>query len=105
MKLVWRASALADLETIISYTADRNIAAAERLHSSIEASAEGLRERPRLYRPGRVPGSREAVVHPNYILVYGVSADTVEIIAAVHSRQQYPWRVRYATPWDILQPT
>jgi toxin ParE1/3/4 len=90
LNLVWRAGALDDLETIISYIADRNVAAAERLHAAIEACAEGLRERPLLYRPGRVEGTREAVVHPNYILIYGVGADTVEIIAVVHSRQQYP---------------
>ncbi len=90
MQLVWRASALDDLETIISYIAERNPAAAERLHSAIEACAEGLRERPYLYRPGRVEGTREAVVHPNYILIYEVGADSVEVVAVVHSRQQYP---------------
>lgn len=88
--LVWRASALDDLEAIISYIADRNTPAAERLQSVIEACAEGLPDHPFLYRPGRVAGTREAVVHPNYILIYGVSEETVEIIAVVHSRQQYP---------------
>ena len=88
--LVWRASALDDLETIISYIAERNAAAAERLQSAIEACAKGLPEHPFLYRPGRVAGTREAVVHPNYILIYGVSADAIEIVAVVHSRQQYP---------------
>ena len=90
MKLEWRASALDDLETIIAYIAERNLAAAGRLHAAIEACAEGLREHPFLYRPGRVEGTREAVVHPNYILIYGVGADAVEILAVVHSRQQYP---------------
>ena len=90
MRLVWRASALDDLETIISYIAERNAVAAERLQSLIEACAEGLPERPFLYRPGRVKGTREAVVHPNYILIYEVGEETVEVIAVVHSRQQYP---------------
>lgn len=90
LTLVWRASALDDLETIISYIADRNPAAAERLQSAIEACAEGLPDHPFLYRPGRVAGTREAIVHPNYILIYGVEADRIEIIAVVHSRQQYP---------------
>jgi addiction module RelE/StbE family toxin len=88
--LVWRASALDDLETIISYIADRNAAAAERLQAAIEACAEGLPQHPFLYRPGRVDGTREAVVHPNYILIYSLDDDAVEIIAVVHSRQQYP---------------
>ena len=90
MKLVWRAGALDDLEAIISYIADRNAAAAERLHAAIEACAEGLREHPFLYRPGRIDGTREAVVHPNYILIYEAGNDRVTITAVVHSRQQYP---------------
>ncbi len=90
MKLVWRADALADLKSIVGYIADRNALAAIRLHSAIEACAEGLRERPFLYRPGRVEGTREAVVHPSYILIYEVGTDAVEITAVVHSRQQYP---------------
>jgi addiction module RelE/StbE family toxin len=90
VRLVWRASALDDLETIISYIAERNVAAAERLHGAIEACADGLRNHPFLYRPGRVEGTREAVVHPNYILVYEVGDATIEIVAVVHSRQQYP---------------
>lgn len=90
MRLVWRASAVDDLEKIISYIAERNAAAAERLQSLIEACADGLAERPFLYRPGRVTGTREAVVHPNYILIYEVIGETVEVIAVVHSRQRYP---------------
>jgi len=90
MKLVWRARALADLKSIVEYIADRNPPAAERLQSAIETCARRLRERPHLYRPGRVPGTREAVVHPNYILICRVSAEAVEIVRVVHSRQQYP---------------
>jgi plasmid stabilization system protein ParE len=37
-----------------------------------------------------VPGTREAVVHPNYILVYRVTADAVEIVNLVHARREYP---------------
>jgi toxin ParE1/3/4 len=90
MKLVWRADALADLKSIVEYIADRNAPAGRRLHSAIEACAERLRERPFLHRPGRVEGTREAVVHPNYILIYEVGAEAVEITAVVHSRQRYP---------------
>ena len=41
------------------------------------------------HRPARVPGTREAIVHPNYILVYRVG-ETIDILAVLHSRQQYP---------------
>ena len=89
-KLVWRAGALEDLQSIIEFVAERNAPSAERLHSAIEVCAERLRKRPFLYRPGRVEGTREAVVHPNYILIYEVGTEAVEITAVVHSRSQYP---------------
>ncbi|HYG46831.1 MAG TPA: type II toxin-antitoxin system RelE/ParE family toxin [Allosphingosinicella sp.] len=54
MKLVWRATALADLEGIMSYIAARSESAAERLQSSIEAYADRLTRHPFLYRSGRV---------------------------------------------------
>ena len=90
LNLVWRASALDDLDHIISYIAEHDLAAAERLLDAIEAAADRLAEHPFMYRSGRVPGTREAVVHPNYILIYHVTADAVEIISLVHARQEYP---------------
>ncbi len=86
LTLVWRHNALDDLETIISYIAQRNLAAAERLQALIEGCAERLPLNPYLYRTGRVDGTREAVVHPNYILVYRVGLDLIEIV----NRQDYP---------------
>jgi addiction module RelE/StbE family toxin len=90
LKLVWRPSARHDLRSIITYIAERNQAAAASLGQAIEACAERLPDHPFLYRPGRAPGTREAVVHPNYIIVYRVTAEAVEIVNLVHARQQYP---------------
>jgi len=90
LRLIWRRSARDDAAAIFNYIAERNAAAAERLQGAIEACAEGLRDRPFMYGPGRVEGTREAVVHPNYIVVYRVTADAVEITAVVHARQEYP---------------
>ncbi|WP_338446184.1 type II toxin-antitoxin system RelE/ParE family toxin [Pelagerythrobacter marensis] len=70
--LIWRASALADLKQTIDYISERDILAAERLLAAIEACAERLPDHPFMYRPGRIAGTREAVVHPNYILIYRV---------------------------------
>ncbi len=87
--LVWRAEARADLVAIVTYIADRNSDAADRLNAAIQHTTEQLPAHPYIHRPGRVAGTREAVVHPNYILVYQV-ADAVEILAVLHARQQYP---------------
>jgi addiction module RelE/StbE family toxin len=89
-RLIWRARALDDLETIITYIAERNLTAARRLHAAIEACADALPAHPFAFRPGRVAGTREAVVHPNYILIYRVLDETLEIVNVVHARQQYP---------------
>ncbi len=90
LTLVWRNSARDDAEQIFTYIAERDRPAALRLLDAMEACAERLPEHPYLYRPGRVAGTREAVVHPNYILIYRVTADSVEIVNVVHARQRYP---------------
>ena len=78
------------MEDLFSYIADRNLAAAIRLRNAIMACAERLPEHPYIYRLGRAPGTREAVVHPNNILIYEVGADAVEIMRVIHARREYP---------------
>ena len=39
---------------------------------------------------GKVPGTREIVAHPNYIIIYQVSENTVDVLRVLHSRQQFP---------------
>ncbi|WP_244884377.1 type II toxin-antitoxin system RelE/ParE family toxin [Sphingobium cupriresistens] len=90
LPVVWRASALRKLESVIDYIEIRNPAAADRIGAAIQHAADRLPDHPYLHRPGRVSGTREAVVHPNYILVYRVMADRIQILALHHSRQQYP---------------
>ncbi len=88
--LIWRETALSDLEAIHGYVAVHDPAAADRLQEIFETSAERLAEHPFMYRRGRTDGTREAVVHPNYILVYRVTAEAVEIVNVLHTRRQYP---------------
>ncbi|HBP0372782.1 TPA: type II toxin-antitoxin system RelE/ParE family toxin [Pseudomonas aeruginosa] len=86
----WTDEATADLVEIIDYIEQRNPLAAEALHASILRAVEGLPAAPYLFRPGRVPGSREAVVHPNYQVVYQVCTETIDVLRVLHSRQEYP---------------
>ena len=90
MNLIWLPAARRDLETIIRYIAERDTGAAQGLTSLIENCAERLAEHPFMYRAGRAGGTREAVVHPNYILIYRVTSNAVEIVSLVHARQEYP---------------
>lgn len=43
-----------------------------------------------MYRQGRVVGTREAVVHPNYLMIYQIQEKQIVIVSVVHARQQYP---------------
>nr|WP_259640053.1 type II toxin-antitoxin system RelE/ParE family toxin [Pseudomonas syringae] len=51
---------------------------------------EALPLHPYIHRPGRVPGTREAVVHPNYLVVYRVGTERISILDVLHARQEYP---------------
>jgi toxin ParE1/3/4 len=86
----WNAKALDELTAIGGHIAQFNPMAAEGLQEAIEASALPLSEHPYLYRVGRVPGTRELVVHPNYIVVYRVLSEHVEIVGVLHAAREYP---------------
>ena len=90
MQLNWLPEARDELRDILSFIADRNPDAAERLNERIEYVAQQLVYTPHAYRPGRIDGTREVVVHPNYVLVYRVAEDAVWILAVLHARQHYP---------------
>ena len=74
----------------MAYIADDNLAAAIRLDEEFEAEAELARQRPTLYRPGRMAGTREIVVRPSYVMVYRLTRVTVEMLRVLHTAQQWP---------------
>jgi addiction module RelE/StbE family toxin len=90
LTLVWRERARRDVTAAIEYIAAHNTAAADHMESVINAFAERLTEHPYMCRSGRIPGTREGVVHPNYILVYRITADAIEIVRVIHAHQQFP---------------
>ncbi len=90
LTLVWTDEATTDLLDILDYIAGRNVSAADRINDMIQHAADRLPDAPYIHRPGRAPGTREAIVHPNYIIVYRVAVETVDILAILHARQQYP---------------
>ena len=82
--------ALVDRETIMGYIPLDNPAAAIDLDQDFEVKAENARQRPKLYKAGRVKGTREIVVRPNYVMVYRVTGDLVEVLRILHAAQQWP---------------
>ena len=65
---------------------------ASALAKLIRARAGRLSEPPTLFRKGRVRGTREMVVHPNYLVVYRVQerGRRVEILRVLHTTRQWP---------------
>jgi toxin ParE1/3/4 len=90
MLLEWRPEARAALREILSFISERNLVAAFSLGDEIERATSALPQHPYLYRHGKVAGTREMVVHPNYVVIYRVTSSAIEIINVLHSRQQYP---------------
>ena len=90
LPVAWRKEASQELDEIIDYIAQFDERAADRLEAAALECAERLPEFPYLYRMGRVAGTREAVIHPNYIIVYRVGTTQIDILSVVHSRRNYP---------------
>ena len=90
LQVRWTEEAIRDLVEIIGYIEERDPLAAARLQDDIVQTAERLGYVPFLYRPGRVPGTRELVVRPNYLVVYQVGDGVLDLLRVLHARQQYP---------------
>ena len=82
--------ALADCDVLMVHIAQDNPTAAIDPDLEFETKAENARLRPKLYQAGRVKGTRETVVRPNYVIVYRVQGDVVEVLRAPHAAQQWP---------------
>lgn len=89
-ELRWLARANSDLKSIVDYISDDNPDAADLLLQDIEMRVDQLLEQPRSGRVGRVAGTRELVVKPNYIVVYAEGRDGVEILRVLHAARLWP---------------
>ncbi|MDE1991729.1 MAG: type II toxin-antitoxin system RelE/ParE family toxin [Rhizobiaceae bacterium] len=90
MKLAWTPEARADRHAIYAYIEAENAAAALMLDELFAKRSRQLITHPMTGRPGRVSGTRELVVHKNYILIYDFAGETVRIIRILHAAQQWP---------------
>lgn len=89
-ELKWRETAREDLRAIFEYIADDNPDAALALLDEIEIKVDHLADQPQVYRSGRVAGTREMVVRPNYLVVYQETPDLITILRVLHAAQMWP---------------
>lgn len=91
LPIIWRVSARDDLRDIIAFIAGENPQAARRMLIRLQDAVLPVSEHPYIFRASeRVPGLREIVAHPNYVVLYRVTATNIEIVNVVHTRRQFP---------------
>jgi len=89
-ELEWKAPAIADLMAIVDYISEDNPSAASALMDEIQIKVASLRDHPKRCRPGRVQGTRELIVRPNYIVVYTDTPKVVTVLRVLHAAQMWP---------------
>jgi toxin ParE1/3/4 len=83
--------ARAQLRRIGRYIAQDSPTAAQQVVARITDAVDGFATFPTMGRPGRVIGTRELIVPGTpYVVAYRVRESTVEVLAVMHSAQQWP---------------
>jgi toxin ParE1/3/4 len=94
MEIIWRASALNDLQAVREFIAEDNPQAAARVLAAIRNAVDQLARHPDLGRAGRVEGTRELIISDTpYIVAYRTTENEVRILAIVHTARQWPRRL------------
>ncbi len=90
MELFWTHEAIQNRLEIYDCIEADNPAAALALNELFSECANRLLSYPALGRPGRIAGTRELVVHRNYILVYDLKGDSVRVLQVLHAARRWP---------------
>ena len=90
MPLFWTPESVQDREGIYDFIEADNPVAAMEMDEMFSEKALRLLDHPKLGRLGRMTGTRELVVHANYILVYDVKGDQVRVLRLLHAARRWP---------------
>lgn len=85
MKLFWTSEAIQDRDEIYNYIEADNLVAALTLDEQFSEKSSSSVIHLNFGRSGRVVGTRELIVHRNYVMVYDVADDIVRILRVLHS--------------------
>jgi addiction module RelE/StbE family toxin len=84
MALKWTKTALRSLDEIAGFIAKDNPTRATSFVQELKEALNKLQVHTGMGRAGRVLGTRELVLHKNYIAIYRVRGDDVEILRLLH---------------------
>lgn len=84
MAIKWTKSALHTVNEIAGHIAKDNPVRATSFVLELQGAVTKLQAHPGMGKAGRVPGTRELVLHKNYNAIYRVRGDDVEILRLHH---------------------
>ena len=91
MQVKWLRKALRNLDDEAAFIAADDATNARLVVKRVLDATAMLASRPRMGRPGRVPGTRELLVLKTRLIVpYRVRGDTVEILRVFHTSRRLP---------------
>jgi len=90
MKVLRKPQYWESLQNIEDYIAHDNPSAAIDLWLSIDDQVSRLADPNFPRRRGRVAGTLELVVHPNYVVILEQTLDTVTVLEVLHAAMKYP---------------
>ena len=90
MKVRWTPEAEDDRAQIFDYIAADSPRAAVKMDEIFSKATVRLADHPKFGRTGRIPGTREVILHKSYCLVYEIEQETVWVLALVHTARQWP---------------
>lgn len=85
MAIRWTRGALRNLQDLLDYIAADNPGRATSFAQELRDKIERLEEYPGLGHAGRLPGTRELVLHANYRVIYRANEGTVQVLRIHHS--------------------
>lgn len=88
LKLRWTNRALSRLDDISAYIAKDNPARAKSFSSELRKKIEILRSQ-QIGTAWKIFGTKQYVLHPNYIAIYKVNGDELQILTILHAAQQH----------------
>lgn len=91
MKILWSATSVKHLQESVEYIQGQSADGAITVRRRILETVRRIGEMPYSGREGRIEGTREAVVpRTQYIVVYRVSAQSLDVLGIWHASRLWP---------------
>jgi addiction module RelE/StbE family toxin len=91
VRLAWTPEAIADRHAVYDHIAAANPRAAQDLDRLFQHKIGRLLSHPLIGRPSRrLQGTRELVVHQNYVVAYNIRDDVIRILRLLHTSRLWP---------------